>query len=310
VLEPDELSALQRVVLAISTFHSDDAVLVTLGKLFAVGSPPFSTIIVVDSLGSGRIGVVANERGWPIIYENAQMNLGSAGNLARRLEIAASMDADWCFTINHDGYVDLKVVARAVAIGLSRERTGAIYPLQRYTMRENLFDAPRTELYPFAKVIENRPGEQPLPVAWGSSNMALYSLNPIRQGVRVWDDLWMGWEDLGYGGLLTRAGWRQFLSTATVIDESYEYRPVGVAGRRVHIADKPPFYSYYSIRNLILIDQRLRPGWRFRRAILAKLLKEHVLTMLSRNHKRERLALLWDGIFDGLRGISGKGPVP
>src|SRR5271170_3566370 len=194
--EADDIAALQRVVLAISAFRSDEAVLAILGSLFAAGRSPFGAVIIVDSLGSGRIEAVAKERGWPVTYENAPVNLGSAGNLAQRLDLAASMEADWCYAINHDGYVDVKIVARAIALGEKLERAGAIYPLLCYSLRDHLYDAPRTDLRPFTQTMERRPSKGPLPVAWGSSNMALYNLTSVRQGVRVWSDLWMGWEDL------------------------------------------------------------------------------------------------------------------
>jgi hypothetical protein len=303
-------SPLRRAVLAVSTFRSDEAVLGTLSKLFASGSSPFAEVIVVDSLGSGRIDAVAKERGWPIIYENSTVNLGSAGNLARRLDLAASTDADWCYAVNHDGYVDVNIVARAIARGESCDRVGAIYPLLRYVLRGDLYDAPRTELLPFTQTVQRRPSQGLLPVAWGSSNMALYSLAAVRQGTRVWGDLWMGWEDLGYGGLIAKAGWRQYLDTEETVAEGYEYHAIDFAGQRIYIANKPPFYCYYSIRNLILIDQRLQLGWRFRLSIVAKLLKEIALTVLARDHKLHRLALLLTGTFDGLRGFAGRGPVP
>jgi hypothetical protein len=308
--QADDISDLKRVVLAISSFRSDKPVLATLSKIFSDGASPFAGVIVVDSLGSGQIAAAVREHGWPVIYKNAKVNLGSAGNLARRLTFAANMDADWCYAINHDGYVDVKNVLRATRFGNNGQRVGAVYPLLRYTERGRLYDAPRTDLFPFVKTLREPPDEQYLEVAWGSSNMALYNLTPIRQGGCVWEDLWMGWEDLGYGGLLTELGWTQYVDAQTIVDESYEYKSAGGGWCHLFMADKPTFYAYYKVRNLLLIRKRLRLEWRFFWYIVLQLLREHAVTLMFRKHRRDHLALLWAGVFDGLRGTAGRGPVP
>ena len=299
-----------RTVVAISAFRSDDSVIEMLRRLYAAGPSPFKEIIVVDSMGTGRIAECAAEAGWPIRYINADLNLGSAGNLARRLEAAASGDGDWCFTVNHDGYIDAQLVANLVRLGESIDGVGAVYPVLRYARRDNLFDAPRTHLRPFVRTFKSLPPERIVSVKWGSSNMALYRLQPVREGLAVWADLWMGWEDLGYGGLLFQHGWKQLASTGIVIREDYEYDAIEVGGVRLHLVNKPVFYSYYNIRNLLLICRRLKAGWMFRLDILLKFLKENAFNLVVRDKKLARLKLLWLGSLHGLKALGGKGPVP
>ena len=306
----EEADICARTVIAISAFKSDESVIHMLKRLFAAGPSPFRDVIVVDSHGSGRIAERAAEEGWPIRYFNADVNLGSAGNLARRLELAADEDADWCFTINHDGYIDTRLVANLVRLGERQVRVGAVYPILCYARRVNLYDAPRTQLRPFARTIKTLPLDRTVPVMWGSSNMALYRLQPLRDGLKVWADLWMGWEDLGYGGLLSQHGWTQLASTGVVVREDYEYTAVKIAGIRLHLADKAAFYSYYSIRNLLLIRRRLQAGWLFRWDIAMKFLKENALNLLVRDKKLQRLRLLWTGAWHGWLDVAGKGSVP
>ena len=220
------------------------------------------------------------------MYENATTNLGSAGNLARRLDIAAGTVAEWCYCVNHDGFVvNAEVVQVLLGAASQSDSFGAIYPMLRFTNRNNVYNSPRTTLLPYAQTQAERPKQACTRVSWSSSNGALYSLAPCRKGLRVWADLWMGWEDLGYGGLLQQAGWPQTLVRDVCIDDDYEYRGFSVVGLNLHVADKPVFYDYYNIRNIILIGVRLKPGMLYWLTVFGKLLREHAVTVLARDNK-------------------------
>lgn len=90
------------VAVAISAFRSDAAVISLLESIFANPHSDVGPVIVVDSLGSGRIAEIAQKNNWQIQYNNSPVNLGSAGNLAARLELSAKTGAAWCLCLNHD----------------------------------------------------------------------------------------------------------------------------------------------------------------------------------------------------------------
>jgi hypothetical protein len=147
--------------------------------------------------------------------------------------------------------------------------------------------------------------ETPREVAWDSSNGALYSLAPIRAGVAVWADLWMGWEDLAYGWSLSNAGWRQLFCADAEYRDDYEYQPVRLFGCDYFIARKPAWYAYYLIRNLVLIVLRTKAGWQGWLFLSNRLMREFAFTLLFRKQKLTRLRMLARGLFDGLRGRTG-----
>jgi len=310
----DGAEPLARVALAISAFRSDDAVIALLERAFAPGVPRFGAVIVVDSLGTGNIARVAQEQGWPLRYENAPRNLGSAGNLDLRLRTAAELECDWCFAVNHDGEVDAGQVSRLVEHGASRPRVGAVYPQLVYSHAAGRPDRPRRSFTTYG-VIGDEPPEGTtagdcIDVAWSSSNCALYRLDAIREGLDTWPQLWMGFEDLAIGWELKRGGWLQLLCTDVQVVDHYEFTAVRVLGREVQIASKPSWYAYYHWRNLLMVARGTHGEAMSLGRLAARAIVDVGLIVLFRDKKLERLRLLFQGLFDGLRGQSGKGPVP
>ncbi|MEO8548140.1 MAG: hypothetical protein ABI422_07220 [Sphingomicrobium sp.] len=303
-------SALSDVVLAISSFRSEEAVLNLLAQMFASPGEGFGAVLVIDSLGSGTIERAIEERGWPVHYSNADSNLGSAGNLALRLQTASETGFGWCYAVNHDGEVDQRKVKALLELGLSRERVGAVYPTLILSSADNRIDAARTGFAPFAKLSDTVSSGGVDEVAWSSSNCALYNLDAVRQGAAAWAELWMGWEDLELGWRLRKSGWLQLRSRSVTVVDTYEYRRVSVVGRHFFTAAKPAWYSYYQLRNLVLIARRTRFGAVGPGAIVRRMLVDIGLTLFVRPQKFKRLMLLFRGLIDGLRGRSGMGPVP
>jgi len=179
-----------------------------------------------------------------------------------------------------------------------------LYPLRRLLNRGGKFDVTGRLRWPVPRIaVREPPAEQTFDVHWGSSNGSLYSLAPIRKGLVPWADLWMGWEDLGYGWLLTKSGYRQVVVKNAVFDDGYEFQQVlgGVADR----SDKAAWYSYYFSRNLILIARRTRQGLLMCLALGLRILMEGLVSATLRSERARRLRLIGKGLVDGLRGRSG-----
>jgi hypothetical protein len=307
-----DANCLRRVALAISSYRSDDSVLALLErtKQAAMG---FGAVIVVDSQGSGELEQALSRMTWPcpVTYFSATTNLGSAGNLAERLQRAAQTKLDWVYAVNHDGDLQPSRVASLVEIG-EREAgqgrpIGAVYPLRRLPKRGNSYDITGRFRVPLTAIRRSRrPGPGVLDVYWSSSNGALYALEPVRRGLLPWADLWMGYEDLGYGWLLHQHGYRQLLASDVMVEDGYEYQE----RRGVWMTQKPSWYAYYHARNFLLVAGRTRQPAYARAAIMARLLLELGVTTALRDHKRERLALTVRGMVDGLLGRAGKYKVP
>ncbi len=300
------------VCLAVSAFRSDEAVIALLRTASDERSRRlFHHVVVVDSLGSGRIPDVIEAEGWSwVTYLDSPTNLGSAGNLALRLATAAKLGSDYCFAINHDGELNHAVVERLVEFARTRPGLGAAYPL-RYLSSRGGFDVTGTQRLPLpARIIRNAPVEPWLRVYWSSSNAALYSLEPVRRGLLPWGDLWMGWEDLEYGWQLDEAGFEQFMVCDARLSDNYEYNATSLLGTQVHVSEKPAWYAYYHPRNLILAARRSGRSPLTRMVVAGRVAQEFVVTTVLRRQKRLRYRLLLDGVVDGLRGRSGKGRLP
>jgi GT2 family glycosyltransferase len=299
------------VALVVSAFRSDDAVVRALeGILDEDGGHPFHSVVVVDSLGTGRIESALASRAFPRLdYRAFDRNLGSAGNLMERLRLAAAGGADFAYAINHDGFVDLDAIGALAEFAERGERIGAVYPARRYVRKGGAIDLAGTRKDFLGTLFDRRTsvGPLPLPVHWSSSNGALYALEPIRRGVAPWGDLWMGYEDLEYGWALERAGYEQWLLGSVVVDDDYEYRLHRVGPFALHVSDKPAWYAYYQARNLVLIARRHRRGGPF---VGGRLAIELALTAAVRRDKGTRLAYLARGLADGLRGRVGKWLAP
>lgn len=300
------------VAIAISAYQSDDAVISLLEAIFSAPHPEVEQIIVVDSLGSGRIAKIAAARQWPLRYENANVNLGSAGNLARRMELAAEMGAKWCLCLNHDANWNRDSLEAMLKTARSRPRVGAVYPVLDHSPREPRWQEGSQEFTPSAhKRLFDIPADEPsADVLWGVSNFALYATAPRDEGVTVMGGLWMGYEDLAYGIALNQGGWQQISCRAAVLTGGFDYVSRQFLGRTLHIPQKPAWYSYYNIRNLVLIRRFYGAHGVPRRSIIWKLAQSSFRIILLEDNKLSRIRFLYAGALAGLAGRDGKGPVP
>lgn len=305
---------MSRVGLAISAYRSDASV----ERLLRLAAPMvpsvFERVLVVDSLGSGALSALIEQEGWSAVeYVNSPINLGSAGNLAARLQWSADQGLDFVYAINHDGALDAQVVAKLVAFAETRptRSLGAVYPLRVQTRHGDAVDLSGRSRIPLPFMGRDaKPEEKAVQVLWSSSNGTLYPLLPIRQGLEVWADLWMGWEDLAYGWLLDANGFEQWVVTDAVFRDQYEYRQHAVGPLRFRLADKPAWYSYYATRNMLLALRRTGQSPLVVAASVARLSADVAVTLAFRDRKVERLRLAVSGARDALLGRTGKGPVP
>lgn len=299
-----------RVALAISSFRSDDAAYALVEGALAEDFP-FAAIVVVDSLGDGALGRrLAALDAQRVVYINGDRNLGSAGNLAARIAWAADAGMDWVLTVNHDGIVDATILRTMLAAAGDDPRLGAIYPLRRYVGAGGYLTAADRDLLRKSRFRSVAPSEPIVDVTWSSSNGALYATSPYHEGLEVWQDLWMGWEDLGYGLLLQRNGWRQIEVREACIDDGYEYKRVSIAGQPMSVTDKAPWYSYYASRNLLLIARRLGTTPAELGTFVGRIAAEFVAAATVRRDGLASAKLLLRGVVDGWRDQAGKGPVP
>lgn len=303
-----------RTCVAISAFRSDGAVSQLLGLAALVAAPPWEKIFVVDSLGSGALQDLINREGWGdrVAYHTFPTNLGSAGNLAKRLELAAAEGFDVAYTVNHDGVIDPEAVRELVNFAEARslDRLGAVYPLRRHLRQNGKYDLTGTYRVPVPFRGTDRRPEVDFKVHWASSNGALYVLDRVREGLSPFADFWLGWEDLAYGWLLEDRGFEQWVDVKAVFEDDYEYRVRGQGSLAFAYTEKPYWYTYYQVRNLLLATQRTRAGALTRGVVAGRIASELCLTMLLRDRKLDRTRLLAQGLIDGLRGRAGKGALP
>ena len=297
-----------RVGIAISSFRSDDDVIGLLEKIISEFWP-FEGIIIVDSLGEGKIqNYIIRQKLKNIEYYNFNINLGSAGNLKERLSICAEKDWDFVLALNHDALVS-KFTYLELLRYTHMEKLGAIYPL-RYYKNKNFYDYSGTsEVGPWRSFGKKTPTKNHLiPCQWSSSNGALYSLTPVRKGLVPNKDLWMGWEDYLYGLDLKKSGYEQYIASNAICDDNYEFKEKRIGFSKIIMAFKPDWYDYYNTRNLWLICLFYHPSlMRIIRVLLRTILQFFVIIFLrSSESKKYILILTCKGILDSLRKITGK----
>ncbi len=300
------------MAIAISAFRSDGPVIDLIEAIFANPHPEMGSVIVVDSLGSGKISEVALQRGWGVHYENSAINLGSAGNLFRRMELAAESGANWCLCLNHDASWDVDRLTEMLVVAASRPRVGAVYPVLDHSPREPRWEEGRKHFLPTSgvRVAELSVEEASSEVLWSSSNSALYSLRPHAEGVSFFTDLWHGYEDLAYGIALNRAGWLQLSCRAARLSQVFDYTPVRFLWVVRHIPFKPEWYSYYNLRNLIIIRREYGAEFMPFKVIVRKLVQSTARILFLETRKWKRIKFLYSGLVAGMKGESGKGVYP
>ena len=290
------------VWLVISSYRNDDEVIKLIDQTHISAPDLFERILVVDSQGTGRVPALIESRGWrDVEYRCYETNLGSGANLAERLKIAAAAGADYAYALNHDGVIDPPVVRVLLKAARGRKNLGAAYPLGYFTepARYNLTGT--RELPLPSKLVKDAPKEPFIPVYWSSSNGALYSLQPAREGILPWSAMWMGWEDLEYGWRLKDHGYEQIIVTGAVFPDNQEYSASAVG----NVVRKPAWRAYYNVRNLVLAVKRSRNRPLYHAVVAFRVVLECGLTLLVRDDKRKRLRFLLSGVRDGYRGVEG-----
>ncbi len=315
VTEPSNLldarSRAPVVWLVVSSFRNDREIETILEEVHAVAASFFERILIVDSLGTGKIPEFIARRGWQeVIYHSYDRNLGSAGNLAERLRLAAEGGADFAYALNHDGKLQPGVVECLLRHAVSVPRIGAVYPLAYMSSAGGYNITGMRQLPLPAKLTRQKPERDLIDVYWSSSNGALYALEPVRSGLLPMAELWMGWEDLEYGWRLADHGYRQVIACDASFADSYEYVSKSTPMGSYHIVRKPPWTTYYMIRNLVLITRRTRPSLMFAAIVAMRVVLEALMICFIRPDKRARFRCWARGIIDGLQNRAGKWVLP
>lgn len=297
-----------KIGIAISCFKNDDDVIALVTKI-VTQSWPVEAIIIVDSLGGGKIQeYLTSNKIKNTEYFNYDTNLGSAGNLKKRLMLSAEKDWDFVLALNHDALVT-KITFLELIKYKDIPNLGAVYPL-KYFPSKKFYDYSGTrEVGPWRSFGEKSPSpDQIIPCIWSSSNGALYNLTPVREGIVPNEDLWMGWEDYLYGLDLKSSGYKQFLISNALCEDSYEFREKKLGFTKVVLASKPSWYTYYNTRNLFLICLFLHPGILRTIRIFIRSLMEFTFICLgwSMSTIKQSLKLQLRGARDGFNKINGK----
>ena len=294
------------ICLAVSAYRNDGAVVALLEEHFDSWAGAVASIAVVDSGRQTSALETCLASRWPsVLYRHHRGNLGAAGNLKARFELAAEVGAEYLFAINHDGSCEGEAVGALYQAARSAEaegqRVGAVYPLR--LVQGGAYDLTGTSR--FVRPLKRsrvKPSRGRLKVYWSSSNGALYSVPAFESGVVPDADLWHGFEDLDYGWRLHAAGYEQLLSTAVTLEDPYEYtKSLGV-----RVADKPAWMSYYTVRNLLLATRRTRQPLPVATSALARLALECGTTALLRKDKLKRFGYMAAGLVDAARNRGGR----
>ena len=297
---------------AISSFKSDKDVINLVSKILSEDWP-IQGIIVVDSVGDSSISDFISEKGYKNVdYHNFNFNLGSAGNLNRRLLLSSKKNWDFVLALNHDALLT-KSTLIAQLKHIDNENLGAIYPL-KFFPKKNFYDFSGTkEVGPWrAFGPKEKPNDQVVEHIWSSSNGALYNLKPARDGILPNKDLWFGWDDYLYGLDLKKAGYIQYVATNAVCEDNYEFEDRKLGPLRLKLSIKPAWYHYYRTRNLWWIACYKHPSlFRISRVII-RTLAETLSIFLGWEQENKLLAIKYQffGFVHGIFNKMGKWKVP
>jgi hypothetical protein len=292
------------VAIAISSFNGDLAVLqrVQEASRHLLSSGPVAVIdsgdpVLCATLRESLAGTEPDVR-----YLWYPGNLGSAGNLVKRAQWAASIGADLMLAVNADGLINEDHLDEMKLLFVADE-VASVFPTFIHdggkvdrSFRHSVPVMPSRAQY--SEADRFLPAER---VRWGSSNGALYRVRSLSSvDLRSLALLWYGWEDLALGVMFDQVGWRQLRCRTAVQASRSDERLWSWANMTV--SDKPPWVAYYSVRNLLLLC-RANPslGHRF----VARIVREFI-AILFRPDRWQRLREASAGFFDGLIGRAGQ----
>lgn len=297
-----------KVGIAISSYKSDDDVIALVEKI-DLESWPVDGVLIVDSFGSGKLNdYCSNSNINNLEYFNFDVNLGSAGNLNKRLILSTEKEWEFVLALNHDALVEKETLIELLKYS-HIPFIGALYPLKFYP-NKNFYDYSGTkEIGPWRSFGQTSPSKnQLIPCIWSSSNGALYNLEPIKNGVIPNSDLWMGWEDYLYGLDLKKSGYSQFLVSNAVCEDSYEFTEKKIGFTKVVMSSKPDWYHYYRTRNLWLICWNYHPSFmRFIRIFIRTIFESVLICFGWKEYsRRNSLKLQRQGFYDAWSFKTGK----
>ena len=301
-----------KIGVAISNYKNDEQVFHLINRI-SKEEWDVEGIIVIDSLGDAKFIKDLDEKvSGKIIYKNYDYNLGSAGNLSKRLLLAREQKWDFVLALNHDALVT-KSTLEALKKHTDIESLGALYPSKYYTDK-GFYDFSGTkEVGPWRSFGPSiKPDEDLISHIWSSSNGALYSLKPIREGIIPREELWMGWEDYLFGLDLRQAGYKQYLVCDATCDDNYEFQEKDFGIFKIKLAAKPQWYHYYRTRNLWLIAFHYHRSFIRIFFVFIRTFAEAVLIAFGweRTNKFNALKLQFQGLIHGLLNQKGKKEIP
>jgi GT2 family glycosyltransferase len=302
-----------KIGVSISNYKNDQSVLMLVDKILREKWPIFE-MIIVDSLGSTSIPEAISKNSWNNVhYFNFETNLGSAGNLHHRMRIASERGWSFALALNHDALLSRDTL-NALIKHIHIDKIGALYPLKFFPTKNEYDISGTREVGPWRALGLKKPPEnnQLIEAIWSSSNGALYSTLPFKEGLYPRPELWMGWEDYLYGIELQSKNYKQYLVPDALTEDNYEFETRSIAGSKMMVSNKPTWYQYYRIRNLCLIAFHYQINlFRIFNALIRTDLECLAIFLgWEKHNKILAFKLLLIGFWHGLIGRSGKWKLP
>jgi rhamnosyltransferase len=119
------------------------------------------------------------------------------------------------------------------------------------------------------------------------------------------DDWFIDHVDLEWGLRARAAGYHLFAVTDARLDHELGDRLTKLPGRAQEVHVHSPTRTYYLTRNTVLLVRSDLMGWRWRVGYVVWLAKYVAFNSLLVGQRRQRVALMWRGLRDGLAGRTG-----
>jgi GT2 family glycosyltransferase len=297
-----------RVFAVVVTYNRCALLARCLAALAAQDLTPTSTIVVDNASTDGTEALLRQSgANMPqrLIYERLAQNLGGAGGFARGVTLALAQGADWVWLMDDDAIPHSSSLATLLAqaqdprnvYASAAQLNGMLaWPVtwrdettHRWQIARSLDALPQrceVESHPFLGFMIHRELIQRIGVPdakfFISADDIEYSLRARKSGARI---------------ILARAS-----LIAHPIAKIREYR---LAGFRVAFLPLPPWRRYYDTRNRLLVARRHHGIRLWTRAVPGTLVRM-VLIILLESNKIPQLRAAAAGLWDGLRGISGR----
>lgn len=289
---------LERVVAVVVTFNRKNVLETCLVRLKQQDLAPSEVIVVDNASSDGTYEYVREAFPWVRVVRLRE-NLGGSGGFENGVRAALESNSDWIWLMDDDAWPlwgCLRSMIEGVrALETSGVRVGAAVPI----------------IVPYGSVTRRGTSDS-APIEHGMFVGFLVKTSVVQAVGLPRGDFFIYYDDTEYSERIRASGYALYrINNAFIEHTEWSQRAriaVTFGSRTVSRPRVSPWRAYYLWRNRLLLERARRTGVRSYPKVAREFLVESMVRILG--HDMQTVPYMIRGVWDGLRGRSGKVMAP